>query len=146
MTCPASTTTTTTTTTLVSPTPSPMETGNPGENVVDYYNSSETTENICMQNSATSFCKNIASNNFGPGYFHQDSYDLPYNGGIGFVHMAISMEIFNDCNWDYSLDEYERYLRVPTDSYNCSGIDGKQGSVVSNNCYKFRIDPNRAFS
>ncbi|KAL2014957.1 hypothetical protein VTK56DRAFT_6725 [Thermocarpiscus australiensis] len=136
----------TTTTTSASAIPSPMETGDPEENVVDCYNSGETTENARMQSSGASFCNSIAGDDFGPGYFHQGSFDLPYNGGVGFVRMVILLEIFDDCDWNYNLDDCERYLRVPTDSCNCGGVDGKQGSIVTNNCYKFRIDPNRAFS
>ena len=142
----SSSSSTTTTTTSASAIPSPMETGDPGENVVDCYNSGETTENARMQNSGASFCNSIAGDDFGPGYFRQGSFDFPYNGGVGFVRMVISLEIFDDCDWNYNLDDCERYLRVPTDSCNCGGVNGKQGGIVTNNCYKFRIDPNRAFS
>ncbi|KAI8211142.1 hypothetical protein K4K52_011113 [Colletotrichum sp. SAR 10_76] len=136
-------TSSTSTTTSASAIPSPMETGDPSQNVASCYNSGETTENSRMQNGAASFCRGIASDNFGPGYFHSGSYDFPYNGGIGTVQIVISFEIFDDCDWNYSLDECERYLKVPTDSCNCSGVNGKQGGIVTNNCYKWRIDPNR---
>jgi hypothetical protein len=35
-----------------------------------------------------------------------------------------------------------KYLSVPTDSCNCNGVDGKQGGIVENDCYIWRIDPN----
>jgi hypothetical protein len=28
------------------------------------------------------------------------------------------------------------------DGCNCSGVDGKQGGVLSNDCYSWRLDPN----
>lgn len=31
---------------------------------------------------------------------------------------------------------------VALGSCNCKGVNGKQGGVVENNCYKWRIDPN----
>ncbi|KAK3934652.1 glucan 1,3-beta-glucosidase [Diplogelasinospora grovesii] len=121
----SSSSSTTTTTTSTSAIPSPMETGDPEENVVDCYNSGETTENARMQSSGASFCNSIAGDNFGPGYFHQGSYDFPYNGGVGFMRMVISLEILAGCDWKYNLDDCERYLRVLTDSCNCGGVDGK---------------------
>ncbi len=34
---------------------------------------------------------------------------------------------------------------VPVDSCDCSGVDGKRGGSVTNNCYGWRVDPNNQF-
>jgi hypothetical protein len=144
-------TTTTSTTTSTSPIPSPFESGHPQDNSVSCYDSGETTENARMQNAAASFCNEIrpASSDLviGPNYFSGTKpFDFPYNGGVGFVRILISLEVKDDCEWTWNLAECERYLGVPTNSCNCGGVNGKQGGSVSNNCYSWRIDPNRAFS
>lgn len=141
-----STKTSSTTTTSTTPSPSPYETGDPEDNSVSCYNSGETTENVRMQNAATSFCGDIQYDSFGPDYFRQVPFDFPYNGGVGFVRILISLEIKDDCDWTWNLGECQEYLGVPTNSCNCGGVDKKQGGIVSNDCYNWRIDPNRAFS
>jgi len=35
----------------------------------------------------------------------------------------------------------KKYLSVPTDSCDCSGINDKHGGKVINDCYEWRIDP-----
>jgi hypothetical protein len=80
----------------------------------------------------------------GPSYFSGTKpYDFPYNGGIGTVEIVISLEIEDNCQWTWNLAECQRYLGVPTNSCNCATLDNKQGGVVSNKCYSWRIDPNR---
>lgn len=54
-----------------------------------------------------------------------------------------SVEIFQGCEWEYSFDECVRYMKVPTDSCDCSGANRKQGGIASNGCSKWRMDPNR---
>ncbi len=147
----SSTSTTTTSTTSKLPEPSPYETGDPEDNKVSCYNSGETTENARMQNAAASFCNEIkpAGSNLvlGPGYFSgAKPFDFPYNGGIGFVQIIISLNIKANCQWTWNLGECERYLGVPTNACDCSALDNKRGGSVDNNCYSWRIDPNRAFN
>lgn len=132
----------TSTTTIATPEPSPFEQGDPMQNEVECYGSGETTENIRMQNAADSFCEGIRNDDLIEDYFSSADYPFPYNGGLGTVKITISLEIKENCEWVWNLNECKKYLSVPTDSCNCGGVDGKQGGVVSNNCYSWRIDPN----
>jgi hypothetical protein len=141
--------------------------GDPRTNKVNCYGSGENTENERMQNAAKSFCRDIAGDLLGPGYFQQKRYPFDYNGGIGSVTIDISLKIKSGCSFgklsyfqkrDANLtDRHEiierdtstfdtnsclHYLSVPTDSCNCDGVDHKQGGVVVNSCYEWRIDPN----
>ncbi|CAK7236236.1 hypothetical protein SBRCBS47491_009569 [Sporothrix bragantina] len=122
-----------------------LPTGDPSLNQVTCYDSGETTENQRMLDSATEFCTGLADNiaAIGPGYIHTTSKDFDYNGGTGGVRMVTSFYIYPNCTWKYNMQECQRYLKVPDDSCNCSGIDGKQGGYVKNNCYEWRMDPNR---
>jgi hypothetical protein len=140
-TCPTPTATTTTPT----PSPSPSEQGDPMQNQVNCYNSGETTEHVRMDNAATSFCNDIAQDAFAENYFRSIDFSFPYNGGLGTVDITISLEIKPKCDWTYNFNECTQYLAVPENSCNCNGIDGKQGGVVTNNCYEWRMDPNLSF-
>ena len=113
-----------------------------------------------MQNAAKSFCGEIAGDLLAPNYFHSRTLSFPYNGGIGSVDITISLKIKSGCSFgklsyfnkrDSIIssrdDKFDtalclKYLSVPTDSCNCTGVNGKQGGIVENNCYIFRIDPN----
>ncbi|KAH9845616.1 glycoside hydrolase family 55 protein [Teratosphaeria destructans] len=145
-TCPVKSKTSTTTEPASAPTPSPMEQGDPMLNKVNCYNSGETTENERMQNAASSFCGQIKNAKLVAGYFYSSDFRFPYNGGAGIVDITISLEINDKCDWTWNENECKKYLSVPTDSCNCGGENGKQGGVVSNNCYTWRIDPNRSLS
>ncbi|KAK4144852.1 pectate lyase superfamily protein-domain-containing protein [Dichotomopilus funicola] len=138
----------TTSSTSTSPEPSPWATGKPEINTVGRYNTGETTENERMQNAAIDFCNSIKPSGsnlvLGPNYFSGTKpYDFPWNGGIGTVEIVISLLIEDKCQWSWNMAECQHYLSVPTDSCNCGGINGKQGGIVSNNCYSWRVDPNR---
>lgn len=131
--------------TPAAPEPSPFERGDARTNSVKCYNSGETTENVRMQSAAESFCESIRNSEMGPGFYSSREYDFAYNGGVGFVSIRISLEIKPKCSFEFNKNLCRKYLSVPTDSCNCGGIDGKQGGIVENNCYKWRIDPNRHF-
>lgn len=141
----STTTSSTTTTTIETPEPSPYEEGDPMQNELSCYGSGETTEGTRMRNGATSFCNQLGSTGdvLAENYFHQSKQDFDFNGGIGTVEIVLSLEIKPNCQWTWDLGECQRYLAVPTDACNCGGVNGKQGGVVTNNCYEWRIDPNR---
>lgn len=139
---PVKSSSTTTTTSPTPPAPSPYEQGDPRSNSVTCYNSGETTENIRMQNAASSFCGDIESDDLGPGYFRSIDFPFPYNGGLGTVTITISLQIKPRCSFTWDRNLCQKYLSVPSDSCNCAGVDGKQGGVLENNCYTMRVDPN----
>lgn len=143
----SSTSSTTTTSETPKPKPSPSE-GDPTQNKLSCYGSGETTEGDRMRNSATSFCKQLGSTGdiLAAESIHKAKLDFDYNGGIGIVEMVLSLEINPGCQWTWDLAECQHYLAVPTDACNCGGVNGKQGGVVRNNCYSWRIDPNRKLS
>jgi hypothetical protein len=124
------------------PTPSPLAQGDARTNSVKCYNSGETTEGERMHNAARSFCGIISKDELQPKYFRSMHFPFPYNGGIGTVDITISLEIKPRCSFTFSETLCEKYLSVPTDSCNCGGVNGKQGGIVENNCYIWRIDPN----
>jgi hypothetical protein len=144
----SSTKTSTRTTSSVSPTPpapSPNVEGDPRTNSVKCYNSGETTEDIRMQNAASSFCGDIQHDSLGPGYFRTMDFPFPYNGGFGSVTISISLQIKPRCAFTWNRNLCQKYLSVAADSCNCKGVNGKQGGVVENNCYKWMADPNLSF-
>lgn len=130
-----------TTVTTATPKPSPFEQGDPQLNDVRCYGSGELTENERMQNAAEDFCLAIEDDNLIEDYFRSEEYTFPYNGGIGYVSIIVSLDIEPNCEFAWNLNECKKYLSVPTDSCNCGGLNGKQGGVVSNNCLSWRIDP-----
>lgn len=164
-TCPAPTTSSTSTSTSTSteqPTSTPSKPdryaqGDPQSNKVKCYNHGENTENVRMENAATSFCDAMAKENLGPKFFKAKTYAFPYNGGLGTVSIKVSLQVKNGCSFgnlhraakrdldgrstDFDEGLCEHYLSVPTDSCNCGGKNGKQGGIVENDCYIFRIDP-----
>lgn len=136
--------TSTTTSTTTSATPTATKIGNPMKNTVSCYNSGETTESVRMQSAAKSFCNQMQYATFKENYIHQSDQPFDYNGGIGTVTIHLSFQIKAGCTWVWDLDECLKYLSVPTDSCNCKGVNGKQGGTVTNDCYTWRIDPNRS--
>ncbi|KAH9209807.1 pectate lyase superfamily protein-domain-containing protein [Leptodontidium sp. 2 PMI_412] len=136
------TSTVATSTSTTAPTPTATKIGNPMTNTVSCYNSGENTEGIRMQNAAKSFCNQMQYDDFKENYMHQSDQPFDYNGGIGTVTIHLSLEIKAGCTWVWDLNECLKYLSVPTDSCNCNGVNGKQGGVVTNDCYTWRIDPN----
>lgn len=81
-------------------------------------------------------------NGLAENYVHSQDLDFPYNGGLGTVTIKVRFEIKPGCDWPYSYDECRQYLKVPVDGCNCDGVNDKQGGIVENNCYKWKIDPN----
>lgn len=136
------TSTVATSTSTTAPTPTATKIGNPMTNTVSCYNSGENTEGIRMQNAAKSFCNQMQYDDLKENYMHQSDQPFDYNGGIGTVTIHLSLEIKAGCTWVWDLNECLKYLSVPTDSCNCNGVNGKQGGVVTNDCYTWRIDPN----
>ncbi|KFY31396.1 hypothetical protein V493_01147 [Pseudogymnoascus sp. VKM F-4281 (FW-2241)] len=144
----SSTKTSTTEATPTRPTPappSPYVEGDGRTNSVSCFNRGENTENNRMVNAASSFCDRIENDDLVPDYFRSMDFPFPYNGGIGTVKITISLEIKPRCKFTYNKNLCMKYLSVAADSCNCGGINGKQGGVVENNCYKFMSDPNLSF-
>ncbi|KYK61874.1 Pectin lyase fold/virulence factor [Drechmeria coniospora] len=163
--CPIPTSTTTTAvaepTEPPPPMTSPYEQGDGRTNSVKCYHVGENTEGERMRYAAKSFCQRISDKTLGPNFFYEDRFKFPYNGGIGRVEIVISLEVKPRCSFGtfYEISAEhprghdvarfdqglcEKYLSVPTDSCNCAGVNWKQGGVVENNCYKWRIDPELA--
>lgn len=95
-----------------------------------------------MEDAAASFCGDIEDDRLVPGYFRSKDFSLTYNGGLGTVTITISMQIKSGCGFDWDRSLCEKYLSVPAASCNCAGVNGKQGGILENNCYKMRVDPN----
>lgn len=127
------------------PSPSPFEHGDARLNSLKCFKGGEMTENIRMQNATNRFCDSISHDDLKAGYFQFQQYDFEYNGGVGFVSIKVSLQIKDKCAFDYSKTLCQKYLSVPRDSCDCNGVDGKHGGIVENNCYVWRIDPNRHF-
>jgi hypothetical protein len=127
------------------PAPSPLEQGDARTNSVACFNSGENTENVRMVNSGNSFCNDIQNDSLGPGYFRSIDFPFDYNGGLGTVTITVSLQIKSRCSFTFDKTLCMKYLSVPSDSCNCDGINGKQGGVVENNCYKWMVDPNLSF-
>lgn len=141
----ATKTSTVTLTTPTEPAPSPYEQGNPAGNEVQCYNSGETTEDVRMQAASESFCGIIEKDVMGPGYFKSQNFPFAYNGGLGTVTITISLQVKPGCSFEFNQNLCQHYLSVPADSCNCAGVNGKQGGIISNNCYNWRVDPNLSF-
>jgi hypothetical protein len=125
------------------PSPSPREGGNPQTNHVDCYNSGRATSHDRMYNTISSFCRNLEGQGdlFSPEFEYSFPFELPTeSSGVTVINMR--MKVLAGCEWRYNFDECTRYLRVPVDSCNCGGVNGKQGGVLINNCYMWKIDPN----
>lgn len=135
----------------VSPTPvqsqppkeSPRE-GDPMKNKADCYGSGQKTEHVRIDNTINSFCNTLGK----PGtilkenFFFTNTYTLPNSGGGLGVKIVTSLAIDKGCQWTWNSDECHRYMKVPVDSCNCGGVNGKQGGIVRNDCYQWRVDPN----
>jgi hypothetical protein len=111
------------------------------------YDGGVFTENARMQNAAKSFCGQLET--YGSPLTGwrviERTYPFPYDLGEGLIKIVASVEILEGCEWEYSYDECIRYMKVPADSCDCSGETYKHGGMVTNNCSKWRLDPNRAF-
>ena len=54
----------------------------------------------------------------------------------------MTFQVKDGCIWNANYDECMRYMKVPIDSCNCGGENGKQGGYVENNCIMAKVDPN----
>ncbi|KAH6983653.1 pectate lyase superfamily protein-domain-containing protein [Ilyonectria sp. MPI-CAGE-AT-0026] len=152
--CPTPSSTTTTSTTKKAsetaepePEPSPFEHGDPMQNVNDCYNSGRDEDHVRAENAMNSFCNSLTNKIKDTGiapenFYHEGKYDFPIKNFRSATQFVISMEVNEGCEWKSSIDECKKYLLAPIDGCDCSGKNGKQGGVVSNNCLKWRIDPN----
>lgn len=98
-----------------------------------------------MESPATSFCDDIKNDILGPGYFNSKDFPFLYTGGFGSVTTSMSLQIKPRCSFNFEMNLCQKYFSVPADSCNCGGVNGKQGGVIENNCYKWRVDPNLRF-
>jgi len=134
--------TTTTTVAIQIPTEIPLIEGDHTNNTVSCYKKGEKTEHGRMESAAKSFCNSISKIMLKRKMVNSHDYPFDWNGGIGTVTIKISLEILHDtCEYLYSETSCLKYLSIPTDSCDCSGINNKHGGTVSNNCYTWRIDP-----
>lgn len=62
----------------------------------------------------------------------------------GQEEISFSFEVLDGCSRTFSMDECTRYFKTPVDSCNCGGENGKQGGYGSNNCLRWKTDPNRS--
>lgn len=126
------------------PTESPYEHADPMKNKRDCYDGGRKASHEQLDNSIRSFCNSLGK----PGTVYKDSVfrksnlELPNGGGGPGLVVVATFELFEGCEWTWNFDECARYLRVPVDSCNCGGTDGKQGGTVKNNCFNWRLDPN----
>ncbi|KAK1911450.1 hypothetical protein P3342_012751 [Pyrenophora teres f. teres] len=128
------------------PAPSPRE-GDPQTNKLRCYGGlSQRTEHVRIDNTIRSYCNALGSRGtiLGPNFFNKQTFTLPQGSGTG-VEIVMSITVHDGCQWKWNFDECKRYFLVPVDSCNCGGKDGKQGGVVSNDCYDMRLDPNTVF-
>ncbi|KAI1109759.1 glycoside hydrolase family 55 protein [Nemania sp. NC0429] len=144
--CPApsssssTTTTKTTRTTTRSPIPEPsLRVGDPSQDVRHCYDGGVTDIHIRLDNAANSFCNYLGR----PGIVLLDSQvlNMEYAFSQSTNVIKTRLEIAEGCQWTWNYDECRRYLGVGVDSCNCSGVDGKQGGYVTNDCYTWGIDP-----
>ncbi|KAF6824052.1 LysM domain-containing protein [Colletotrichum plurivorum] len=139
-------TTSTTSTQTVEETPasSPLAEGNPTENKLKCYNGGAKTEHNRLDGAAADFCNGLghAGDVLKPGFVKTRTFQHNFNGGVGIINIKIRFEIEDGCEWKWDYGECRHYLTIPVDSCNCSGVNNKQGGVVSNSCYTWTIDPN----
>ena len=125
--------------------PPPLASGSTAENKENCYHAGRSTTHERMSNAISSFCSEIGEEEdvLEEDFFKESMFDYPQAGSnpIG-LQIVISLSIKAGCEWIWSADECSSYLHVPVDSCNCGGVNGKQGGLVSNNCYDWRIDPN----
>jgi hypothetical protein len=142
------------------PEPSPRV-GEPRLNKKDCYNSGYGLFHNQMDKLIDKFCGELS--NGGDRVF--DSFARTYHlnffisagmfRNVQSVDVEVSLDIKRGCGWinrdvstnglqgrSASTDLCSRYLHAIVDGCNCSGVDGKQGGVLSNDCYSWRLDPN----
>ena len=144
--CPTSTKTKTTTTQPTKTMEEPIQIPEPSprENRKDCYDSGRGADNKRIGNAIKSFCNSLADNGdiLRGGFMRKGDYPFPISGAEIPLKVTISLEIKRNCQWEYTDSECQRYGRVPIDSCDCNGENGKHGGYVRNNCLVMRVDPN----
>ncbi|KAJ4388286.1 hypothetical protein N0V85_007714 [Neurospora sp. IMI 360204] len=107
------------TTTKISPTvavpiPAPVyQTGDPRLNSKKCLKG-EQTEGARMRNATSRFCDDIARMDLIAGFNFEKEYPFEYNGGIGYVAIAVSLRIKDKCKFNYSKSLCQRTNRLDT--------------------------------
>lgn len=144
------------------PEPTYYRQGDPRTNSVSCYDSGLKADGSIMHNAATSFCNVISEKELGPEFYYSQDFSFSTGAFGNNPKITVSLEIAKDCSFGklralsgraleardgdgFSQRLCEKYISVATDSCNCSGVNKKQGGVVENDCYKWRIDPNYVF-
>ena len=144
--CRTSTEASTTTTELPTTTkkPIPIPTPSPKENHKDCYDKGREADNTRIGNAIKSFCNALADNGdiLKAGFFKKDSFSFPIKCAEIGLKVIVSLQIQSNCEWKYTNAECQKYGRVPIDSCDCNGENGKHGGSVYNNCLSMRVDPN----
>jgi hypothetical protein len=116
------------------------------ENEADCYGSGRGADNTRMRNALHSFCNGIAED----GDILKAGYDsgtkrftFPISGVEIGLEVVVWLHIKDKCEWKYTYDECIRYGKVPVDSCDCGGENGKHGGYVRNDCLEMRVDPNK---
>ncbi|KAF2397092.1 glycoside hydrolase [Trichodelitschia bisporula] len=88
-----------------------------------------------------SFCKMTQEGAaYKEGLVRRWQSDLPVEG-LGAHKICLEIFVLKNCEYFHSFDDCSRELRKPIDQCNTSGVNGKQGGTVENNCVRFKIDP-----
>lgn len=144
-------TSTTTTTKTPEPTKKPdivirKAIGRAKDNTKDCYHKGRWTLHDHLSYSIESFCKILGK----PGDLFDQKGTIERKFGQNVVpgtlpvEVVVSFHLLDGCEWSYDYNECRRYLHVPVDSCNCAGVNDKQGGIVKNKCYEWRVDPNDA--
>lgn len=122
-----------------------LEVGDPQKNVRDCYHVGQWTSHSRIQDAANHLCGAIkAKGVVGPGEIVKYTSSYNYDPSeLGAIRVDMSLQVKDGCEFKYTDFECDHYTKVPIDSCNCAGENGKQGGTVENNCYKWRIDPEK---
>ncbi|KAJ4252300.1 hypothetical protein NW762_010897 [Fusarium torreyae] len=130
----------TTSTTTPSPTPT-LAKPDAGQNTKNCYNSGQKANHGSIQAAAESFCRDVVADTVqGPVWsnYKLEEKKQPSRG----YHFKLTFQVKDGCIWNANYDDCMRYMKVPIDSCNCGGENGKQGGYVENNCIMAKVDPN----
>jgi hypothetical protein len=128
------------------PIPSPMAVPHPSQNEVSCYDSGMKLDNADLREVVGEFCNDIKDhavwwhNRPDTTVYHLSRTLRPSNAKN--ANVVLTFTLFKKCSWSYSFSECQRYLSNPVDACNCSGENGKQGGITSNDCLAFGVDPN----
>ncbi|KAF6804556.1 hypothetical protein CSOJ01_10090 [Colletotrichum sojae] len=151
---PTTTTVGSHTTQPAQPTAKPLKRPEAKQNKINCFNGGRKTTNVRMRNGIDSFCRAIGSDagrvlargleGRAAGQLTGGYKKASIQAFSGQEEISFSFEVLDGCAWTFSHDECVRYLKTPVDSCNCGGTNGKQGDYGSNNCLKWKTDPNRS--